>query len=371
MNALLTTPLHDFHIARGGSMVEFAGWDMPVHYAAGLLAEHNHTREAASLFDVSHMGQVLLRGDTLEATGAALETLTPASVLGLKPWRQRYGLFTNTHGGILDDFMFANHETHWFLVVNAARTEHDLGLLQQVDGLEVEHVTNRALLAIQGPKAEAELARLVPGVTSMIFMDSKLLDWDGTELWVSRSGYTGEDGFEVSLPAERAVEFAEALLAGDVVRPAGLGARDSLRLEAGMCLYGHDLSPDVTPAQADLGWAVPKVRRPGGSRAGGYPGADIVAEELTDSASRVRVGLRPDGRAPIREGARIFADDTSTEPIAEVTSGSFSPTLRAPVAMAMLPCGYTVGDAVFAELRGKRVRCTVAELPFVQLNYKR
>lgn len=371
MTALFTTPLHNFHLAHNAKMVPFAGWDMPVQYPTGLLAEHKHTRAAASLFDVSHMGQVVVHGETLESAGAALETLTPASVLGLKPWRQRYGLFTNDEGGVLDDFMFANHETHWFLVVNAARTEHDLGLLRAATGLQLTHITDRALLAVQGPAAEAELARLVPGVVDMVFMDSKKLDWNGVEVWVSRSGYTGEDGFEVSLPASEASQFVERLIATDVVRPAGLGARDSLRLEAGMCLYGNDLSPDVTPAQADLGWAVPKVRRPGGSRAGGYPGANVVAAELADGASRVRMGLRPEGRAPIRENTPIFTDEASAEQIGVVTSGSFSPTLGAPVAMAFLPSGYSVGDTVFAELRGKRVPCTVADLPFIQLNYKR
>lgn len=371
MSALSTTPLHAFHVAQGAKMVEFAGWDMPVQYPTGLMTEHKHTREAASLFDVSHMGQVIVRGESLEAAAAALETVTPASVAGLKPWRQRYGLFTHTSGGILDDFMFANHEQYWFVVVNAACTEQDLGILRAVEGIEVEHVTDRALMAVQGPKAEAAVDALVPGAADMVFMDSRKLTWDGTEVWISRSGYTGEDGYEISVPAERAEEFATALVDGGVVKPAGLGARDSLRLEAGMPLYGHDLSTDITPAQGALGWSIPKVRRPGGSREGGYPGADIIGPELVDGAPRVRVGLRPEGRAPIREGVELFADDTSTEVLAVVTSGTFGPTVGGPIAMAMLPSSAAPGHTVYAQLRGKRVPVTVTEIPFVNLNYKR
>lgn len=371
MTALLHTPLHDWHVAAGAKMVPFAGWEMPVQYPTGVMAEHQHTREQASFFDVSHMGQVIVHAETLESAGAMLETLTPASVTGLKPWRQRYGLFTDARGGILDDFMFANHAEHWFLVVNAARTDHDLSLLRSVDGITVEHVTDRALIAVQGPLAEQELHRLIPDANQLIFMDSKVLDWHGTKVWVSRSGYTGEDGFEVSLPATEAVRFVEELTATDVVRPAGLGARDSLRLEAGMPLYGHDLSPEITPSQAALGWSIPKVRRPGGSREGGYPGAEVIARELTDGTPRIRQGLRPEGRAPIREGVELFADDTSEELLAVVTSGGFGPTVGGPIAMAMLPTHVEPGQTVYANLRGKRVPVVVTELPFVPLNYKR
>lgn len=371
MTALLHTPLHDWHVAAGAKMVPFAGWEMPVQYPTGVMAEHQHTREQASFFDVSHMGQVIVRAETLETAGAMLETLTPASVTGLKPWRQRYGLFTDASGGILDDFMFANHEERWFLVVNAARTDHDLSLLRSVDGITVEHVTDRALIAVQGPLAEQELHRLIPDANQLIFMDSRVLEWHGTKVWVSRSGYTGEDGFEVSLPATEAVRFVEELTTSGVVKPAGLGARDSLRLEAGMPLYGHDLSPEITPAQAALGWSIPKVRRPGGSREGGYPGAEVIASELTDGAPRLRQGLRPEGRAPIREGVELFADDTSEELLAVVTSGGFGPTVGGPIAMAMLPTHVEPGQTVYANLRGKRVPVVVTELPFVPLNYKR
>ncbi len=371
MTALLETPLHDRHVLVGAKMVPFAGWDMPVQYPTGVMAEHKHTREQASWFDVSHMGQVIVRGASHEAAALALESVTPASVAGLAPWRQRYGLFTDDGGGVLDDFMFANHERHWFLVVNAARADHDLGLLRAVEGLDVEQVTDRALIAVQGPLAEQELTRLIPAAAEMVFMDSRVLDWHGVEVWVSRSGYTGEDGFEVSVPNDEAVRFVEELESGGVVLPAGLGARDSLRLEAGMPLYGHDLSPDITPAQAALGWSIPKVRRPGGSRAGGYPGADVIGAELVDGAPRTRVGLRPEGRAPIREGVELFADDTSDEILAVVTSGGFGPTVGGPIAMAMLPSSAEPGHTVYADLRGKRVPVTVTELPFVTLNYKR
>lgn len=370
MTELLHTPLHDFHVARGAKLVPFAGWEMPVQYPTGVLAEHNHTRRSASLFDVSHMGQVLLRSAGRDAA-LALETLTPASVAGLHPWRQRYGLFTNDAGGVLDDFMFANHEQHLFLVVNAARTSHDLGLLRGLAGVEVEHVTSRALLAVQGPDAEEQLARLIPEVRELRFMDSRKLDWAGEEAWVSRSGYTGEDGFEVSLPVEYAIEFAERLLADSVVQPAGLGARDSLRLEAGMPLYGHELTERISPSAAALDWSIPKVRRPGGSRAGGYPGASVIERELDAGAPEVRVGLRPEGRAPVRDGVELFADQEATQRIGVVTSGGFGPSVGGPIAMAMLPTGFAPGSTIFAQVRGKLLPVTVTPIPFVTLNYKR
>ena len=351
-------------------MVEFAGWELPVQFA-GVMPEHLHTRAHASLFDVSHMGQVLVRpvSGSMEDAAAALERLIPSSILGLAEHRQRYGLFTDERGGILDDLMVSHHGDRFLLVVNAARTAHDLQWLAQLDGVTIEHFTDRALLALQGPEAEAALATLIPTVTRCTFMDSLPMEWDGREVWVSRSGYTGEDGFEISVPDTDAERFARALLSVDGVLPAGLGARDSLRLEAGMPLYGHDLSPDVTPAQAALGWAVPKVRREGGSRSGGFPGADVVLAELRDGAPRVRRGLRPEGRAPIREGVPVFADDAAPEPIATVTSGGFGPTVGGPIAMAMLPAG--TGPTVVAELRGRRVPVSVVDLPFITPSYKR
>ena len=367
-----TTALHALHKELGGKLVDFAGWELPVQYA-GIIAEHNHTRESASLFDVSHMGQVLVRPKSgkLEDAAAALETLMPVSVAGLAEYRQRYGLFTNVDGGVLDDLMFANHVTHFYVVVNAARAAHDVNHLRTLDGVTVEPQRDRALLALQGPKAETALSRLIPDAASMVFMDSVITQWDGTEVWVSRSGYTGEDGYEISVPNDRAEEFARALLAMDEVAPAGLGARDSLRLEAGMPLYGHDLDTGVTPVEAGLSFAIPKVRRTGGSRAGGFPGADDILQELATGASRIRVGLKPEGRAPVREGAHVYLTETQSEPVAKVTSGGFGPTVGGPIAMAMLPPDVEPGTTVFAEVRGKRLPLTVVELPFVPHNYKR
>lgn len=371
MTELLQTPLHSFHLRHGAKMVPFAGWDMPVQYPTGVMAEHKHTRAKSSLFDVSHMGQIIVRGTSLAEAAAALESLTPASVSGLKPWRQRYGLFTAAGGGILDDFMFANHEEYWFLVVNAARTQHDLGLLRQLPEVSVELVTERALIALQGPESEEELAKLVPGVRDLVFMDSKKLSWSDDELWISRSGYTGEDGFEISVPSSLAEQFVQELLADGIVLPAGLGARDSLRMEAGMPLYGHDLTEDITPAAAALAWSIPKARRSGGSRAGGYPGYNVIDDELSNTAPRLRVGLRSEGRAPVREGVELFATETGQSPIAVVTSGGFGPTVGGPIAMAMLPSTTSIGETVFAELRGKRIPLVVTDLPFIQPNYKR
>ena len=370
MTAPRATVLRGLHTELGGRMVDFAGWELPVQFA-GVMPEHLHTRAHASLFDVSHMGQVLVRpssGDMADAA-ASLETLLPASIVGLAPHRQRYALFTDDDGGILDDLMVSHHGDRFLLVVNAARTAHDLSWLARLDGVTIEHVTDRALLALQGPEAERALAGLIPAVVDTSFMDSLPMEWEGREVWVSRSGYTGEDGFEISVPAADAERFARALLAVDGVLPAGLGARDSLRLEAGMPLYGHDLTPDITPAEAGLGWAVPKVRRAGGAREGGFPGAERVLAELSAGPSRVRRGLRPEGRAPIREGVALYADDTSSEQIGTVTSGGFGPSVGHPIAMGMLPAG--AGPTVHAELRGKRVPVALVDLPFITPSYKR
>lgn len=372
MMTIKTTPLHPLHVERGAKLVEFAGWEMPVQFA-GVMPEHLHTRSHAGLFDVSHMAQILIHarsGDVNDAA-SALETVIPASVVGLKVGRQRYGIFTDDDGGILDDLMFARREDHFYLVVNASRTDHDLALLRAVDGIEVTHVTDRALIALQGPTAETALRNLIPAVTDLVFMDSTILEWNGTKVWVSRSGYTGEDGFEISVPAEISTDFARTLLALDGVEPVGLGARDSLRLEAGMPLYGHELTPEITPAQAAIGWAVPKVRRTGGSRAAGFPGAERILAELDSAPPRQRRGLRPQGRAPIRDGVRLFRDERAAEPIGEVTSGGYGPSVGAPIAMAMLPTEVAVGDTVFADLRGKRIPVAVHDLPFVTPSYKR
>lgn len=371
--ALKRLGLHDLHVSLGGKMVPFAGYEMPVQYPAGVMKEHLQTRQAAGLFDVSHMGQVILRPKAgMAALCHAFEALMPVDVLGLAQGRQRYGLFTNETGGIEDDLMFANRGDHLFVVVNAACKEADVAHMRAYLGAvaEVDFIQDRALLALQGPGAEAALAALLPGVAAMRFMDVAEMDWDGAEVWLSRSGYTGEDGFELSIPEGRALEFAEALLARPGVMPIGLGARDSLRLEAGLCLYGHDIDDSTSPVEAGLIWAIQKVRRPGGDRAGGFPGAERILRELAEGPERCRVGLRPEGRAPMREGVELFAVDGT--PLGRVTSGGFGPSVEAPVAMGYVPASYaTIGTAVMGEVRGKRLPVTVVPMPFHPTTYKR
>ena len=372
-DALQRIGLHDLHVARGAKMVPFAGYEMPVQYAAGVMKEHLHTRKAAGLFDVSHMGQVILqpRG-SYEETALAFEGLMPVDVLGVKLGRQRYGLFTNDTGGILDDLMFANRGYHLYVVVNAARKEHDIAHMHAclVATTDVLPVTDRALLALQGPLAEAALARLVTDVAALRFMDSAVFAWQGQELWISRSGYTGEDGFEISVPMPLAEAFATALLDQPEVMPIGLGARDSLRLEAGLCLYGHDMDTTTSPVEAGLTWAIQKSRRAGGVRAGGFPGDDRILQELDEGPERIRVGLQPDGRAPMREGTALFAPDAT--PLGAVTSGGFGPSVNAPIAMGYVAAAFAApGTALTGEVRGKKLPVTVCELPFLPTTYKR
>jgi aminomethyltransferase len=374
--ALKTTPLHALHTASGGKMVPFAGYDMPVQFAPGVLREHLHTRNAAGLFDVSHMGQLELRAKSgkVEDAALALERLVPQDILAVAPGRQRYAQFTNDAGGILDDLMVANFGSHLFLVVNAACKAEDEAHLRAhlSDSCVIEPLPDRALIALQGPKAESILARLCPEISAMRFMDAGPRRIDGVDCFVSRSGYTGEDGFEISVPAEQAEAFAKTLLANGDVMPIGLGARDSLRLEAGLCLYGHDIDTSTTPVEGALEWSIQKSRRHRGARAGGFPGADKILSQLENGAPRRRVGLRPEGRAPVREGAPLFADEASSEPIGKVTSGGFGPSLNAPVAMGYLPVSLAaVGSLVFAELRGQRLPLRVAATPFVPNTYKR
>ncbi len=374
MTDLLRLPLHDLHVELGAKMVPFAGYDMPVQYSAGVMKEHQHTRTRAGLFDVSHMGQVVLRGDGYEQVARAVEALVPVNVMGLGENRQRYGFFTNDDGGIEDDLMLANRGDHLFVVVNAACKDGDIALMRAGLGPEisVDVIDDRALLALQGPEAEAVLAGLNSGVCDMRFMDVATLELDGAACWVSRSGYTGEDGFEISAPSEAAEALARRLLDHEAVAPIGLGARDSLRLEAGLCLYGHDIDTATSPVEAGLTWAIQKVRRSGGARAGGFPGASRILQELEEGASRLRVGLLPQGRAPMREGVELFAADEGGEPVGRITSGSFGPTVGGPVAMGYLPVELAApGTTVFGELRGKRQPVEVAQMPFVPANFKR
>ena len=375
MADLKRTVFFDLHVALGAKMVPFAGYDMPVQYPAGVLKEHLHTRAAAGLFDVSHMGQVILRPKSGQYQDAALafERLVPVDVAGLAEGRQRYGMLTNDAGGILDDLMFANRGDHLFVVVNAGCKDQDLAHMQAhlSDICDVTPVTDRALVALQGPVAEATLEALVPGAAAMRFMDVAILPWDGVDLWISRSGYTGEVGYEISVPNARAVAFAEALLARPGVAPIGLGARDSLRLEAGMCLYGHDIDETTTPVEGNLTWAIQKARRASGAREGGFPGAARILGELANGPSRRRVGLRPEGRAPMREGTVVFATEFGGEPIGTITSGGFGPSIEAPMAMAYLPASLGEGVTVYGEVRGKRLPAIVAPMPFQPTNYKR
>jgi aminomethyltransferase len=373
---LKRTPLYQLHVGLGGKMVPFAGYEMPVQFAAGVLKEHLHTRSAAGLFDVSHMGQVALlpKSGHIEAAAIALEHLVPQDMIGIAPGRQRYAQFTNEAGGILDDLMVANFGTHLVLVVNAACKEADEALLRAglSEVCEVRPLDDRALLALQGPKAASALAKLSAGVEAMRFMDAGPRQVAGFDCYVSRSGYTGEDGFEISVPNEHAEQLAKLLLADSDVLPIGLGARDSLRLEAGLCLYGHDIDTETTPVEAALEWSVQKTRRSGGARAGGFPGAEKILAQFDHGAQRRRVGLRAEGRAPVREGTALFADPGSAEAIGKVTSGGFGPTLNAPVAMGYLPSALSsVGTQVFADVRGQRLPLRVAAMPFVPNTYKR
>lgn len=373
---LKKTPLTALNIELGGKMVGFAGYEMPVQFPEGVMKEHLHTRAKAGLFDVSHMGQVILRprSGKLEDAALALEKLVPVDVLGLKAGRQRYAMFTNEKGGILDDLMFANRGDHLFLVVNAACKEQDIAHLRAhlSDLCEVIELTDRALVALQGPSAEAILSVLAPEVAGMAFMDIAQVSILGADCIVSRSGYAGEDGYEISIPANHAVDLVRKLLSNPDVHPIGLGARDSLRLEAGLCLYGNDIDTGTTPVAAALEWAVQKVRRRGGARAGGFPGADVILSEFEHGASRRRVGIAPEGRAPVRAGVELFADENSTAPVGRITSGGFGPTVEAPVAMGYVEINLSkTGTRLYAELRGKRLPVMVADLPFVTPRYKR
>ena len=375
-DAIKRVPLHDLHVALGAKIVPFAGYEMPVQFAAGVLREHLHTRTSAGLFDVSHMGQIELRPKSgkVEDAARALERLVPQDIVAVKPGRQRYAQFTNERGGILDDLMVANFGDHLFLVVNAACKIDDEAHLRAhlSDACVVAPLPDRALIALQGPKAADVLAKFSPTVAAMQFMDAgphRALDID---CFVSRSGYTGEDGFEISVPAQDVERLATTLLSDPAVLPIGLGARDSLRLEAGLCLYGHDIDTATSPVEGALEWSVQKSRRAGGARAGGFPGADTILKQFENGASRRRVGLKAEGRAPVRENASLFADQTSQEKIGGVTSGGFGPSINAPVAMGYVPSSLAAGGTiVFAEVRGQRMPMRVSPMPFVPHRYKR
>jgi aminomethyltransferase len=373
---LLQTPLHALHLSLGARMVPFAGYAMPVQYPAGLMAEHRQCRDAAALFDVSHMGQLRLVGTD---AAAALETLVPMDVLDLPAGKQRYAFFTNEAGGLLDDLMITRPQPadtaefgDLFVVVNAGCKDADIAHLQAHIGsrCQVLPMPERALLALQGPQAVTALARLNPAVAQLTFMTGGVFTLAGARCFVTRSGYTGEDGFEISVHQDQAEALAREILAQPEVRAAGLGARDTLRLEAGLCLYGHDINTRTTPIEAALTWAIQKVRRAGGARAGGYPGAAVIDAQLATGAPRKRVGLVGQERAPVREGTRIV--DAQGAALGTVSSGTLGPTVGKPVAMAALLASHALpGTEVFADVRGKLLPMTVSPMPFTPNRYYR
>lgn len=368
-------PLDTLHRAAGAKMVPFAGYLMPLSYGSGIIEEHKHVRAAAGLFDVSHMGQLIVRtksGDTA-VVAEMLEKLMPVDYRSLGVGRQRYGLLTNGRGGILDDLMAARLVDRFYVVVNASRKDEDEAHLRThlAAGCRMERLDDRVLLALQGPRAETVLTALAPDAAVMDFMDVRELTILGHPAILSRSGYTGEDGYEISLPSVAAEATVKALLTSPDVKLIGLGARDSLRLEAGLCLYGSDIDETTTPVEAALEWAIQKSRRPSGANAGGFPGETEIFRELRDGAPRRRVGLLVEGRTIIRHGTDLFRDESDGVAIGQVTSGCFGPSVNAPIAMGYVPSGLADGDVVYAEQRGKRVAVRLTPLPFITPNYKR
>ena len=372
--ALKRTPLYELHCELGAKLTEFAGYEMPVQYSLGILGEHQHTRTKAGLFDVSHMGQIILRGNSYQETALAFERAIPMDVLGLKVGRQRYGFLTTDGGGILDDLMFSNREDHIFVVLNAACKDSDIVHLRTLlePEISIEVIENRALIALQGPASETVLSEFNSQISAMKFMDIETLSIAGAECWISRSGYTGEDGFEISIPSSAAEAITRSILSKQEVEFVGLGARDSLRLEAGLCLYGHDIDEETTPVEASLTWAIQKARRTNGERANGFLGDKIITQQLDMGTYRKRVGFLPQTRAPMREGVEIYETESSKEVIGKITSGGYGPTVGHPVAMGYINSEYVdSNDNLFGELRGKRVPVKIAKLPFVPLNFKR
>ena len=368
-SALARTPLHSLHLELGGKMVPFAGYDMPVQYRDGVLKEHLHTRSQAGLFDVSHMGQVRLTGPE---AALALESLVPVDLVDLAANHQRYALFTNEAGGILDDLMITNAGDHLFVVVNAACKDADIAHMGRhlAGRCELEELEGRGLLALQGPAAAAVLGRLAPAARELVFMTAAAVEIDGAHCFITRSGYSGEDGYEISVPAEQAEALARRLLAEPEVAPIGLGARDSLRLEAGLCLYGHDIDETTTPVEASLRWALSKARRADGARPGGYPGAEVILGQLAEGVARKRVGLRPDGRAPVREDTELV--DLDGQSVGKVTSGGFGPSLGGPMAMGYVASAQGApGTQLQAVVRGRHLPVTVTKMPFVEQRYYR
>lgn len=361
---LKRTPLHDLHIDLGGKMVGFAGWEMPVQYPLGITGEHKQCREKAALFDVSHMGQVVLRG---AGVAEQLERLVPSAITTLKEGKARYTFFLNEEGGIMDDLIISNAGDCFFVVVNASMRHQDIPhMAANLEGVEVTELFDRALVAVQGPKAEDVVGALCPAACSLKFMETTLADLCGVECRVSRLGYTGEDGYEISIPDDKAIEIAKALVSHEDCMPAGLGARDTLRLEAGLCLYGNDIDPSTSPVEANLTWAIQKRRRDDG----GFPGAARILREIESGPGRKLVGIRPEGRAPARRGVEVQSLEGET--IGQITSGGFGPSVGGPVAMGYVSGGHSdLGEAVQLTIRGKAQPARIVALPFVEHNYKR
>lgn len=367
------TPLYALHHELGGKMVDFAGWEMPVQYPMGIMGEHNHTRAKAGLFDVSHMGQVLITAQDgpseagAVAAATALEGLVPQALAKLPVGKARYAFFTNERGGIMDDLIIANAGKYLFVVVNASMRHQDIPhMANHLTGFKVTEVFDRALIALQGPQAETVLATICPECRGLKFMETMMADIMGATCRVSRLGYTGEDGYEVSIPEDCAIEITKALLAHEDCEPIGLGARDSLRLEAGLCLYGNDIDNDTTPIEANLLWAIQKRRR----TEGGFPGAEIIQGQIANGTDRLLVGIKPDGRAPARAGVEVHSLDG--DPLGAITSGSFGPTIGGPVAMGYVARSHaTAGSKVNLIIRGKAQPATITDMPFVTQNYKR
>ena len=372
---LMHTPLNKLHQNNNARMTAFAGYDMPLQYVNGIMSEHLHTRSQAGLFDVSHMGQIVLRGNDFNQVAEALETLIPMEVKTLQVDRQRYGFFTNSTGGILDDFMFSNRGDHIYMVVNAARKEDDIKHLREhlePLGVSVKNLENRALIALQGPASEKVLSEHYPKISNMQFMDVSTIPIAGAECWISRSGYTGEDGFEISIPNKAAENVANTLLKHELVELVGLGARDSLRLEAGLCLYGQDIDIKTSPIAAGLKWAMQKSRLIGGQQEGNFPGANKILSEIENGTEYKLVGLIPIGKAPIRSNTQLFCKSLVSQKVGWVTSGIFSPVKKCPIALGYLKSEFsTTGTMIHAEVRGKMLEVEVTSVPFVKKSFKK
>ena len=376
MNNLHRTSLYSLHRELNAKTIPFAGYEMPVNYPLGILNEHVHCRKSAGLFDVSHMGQIKISSKSISMHELAgeLEKLIPIDLISLSKDRQRYGFITNEKGGVIDDLMISNRGDHFFVVVNASRKEVDTNYFREklISEVDILVETQRSLVALQGPLAERALSSIIQGIESMNFMDVRNILFNNEEIYISRSGYTGQDGFEISLSDNVAEIFCRNLLNIKEVEAIGLGARDTLRLECGLCLYGQDLDEEITPVEAGLSWAIQKVRRTNGERAGGFPGAEIILDQIDKHPNRKRIGLLPVGKAPIRHGTKLFKDETGSQEIGIVTSGGYSPTTEKPISMGYLEGSSIEEDKlVYGEVRNKLLPLKIMKLPFVKTSFKK